>query len=324
VDAMPQNELGNQTRELFKSQYGEMNNADKFGQWVDKTLNDTTQTLTGTQAPAPVSANSSVADGAAKVQNGPGATTTPLSNEAGLGGEQHFVNASDMPPDVPLDTAQTEMGGVWQDGMAKSSVEPVKPLTVDANLEGMTQQQITELPPIDGSAGDLSTSFAQSDISGAVQGPPDLTGLGAATKEGISAGTKPITSAVATETGKVAAGEVTKTATGAVINESTKAVTGEVVKGATSTAAQNLASTAAANGVKGVATSATASVASGAASMGAGIAGGLAGGAIGEAIGGKTGGKVGSALGSALAAGMMLGPWGAVAALAISGIMELF
>lgn len=273
--------------------------------------------------------------------------------------EQHFVNASDLPADVPLDAAQTEMGGIWQSGPGPSPVKEVVPVDsmVQSGLKP-TAAQMAEVPVAPGEV-TLSpvNSFAKSDMGGAVQGPPDLTGvapvtdtlasgainetgkevtagavqegLGAVGKEGIAnVGKSTVVeagkNAVAAETGKAVAGETTKAIGSTVAGETTKAITNEVGKNITSSAAQNLASTAAANGVKSVATSATASVASGAASMGAGIAGGLAGGAIGEAIGGKTGGKVGSALGSALAAGMMLGPWGAVAALAISGIMELF
>jgi len=336
VDALPADKLGNETRALFNSEYSEMTNADKFGQWVDKSLNDTTQTLTGTQAPAPVSANSPVADGAVKLQNGPAATTTPLTPEAGLGGEQHLVNASDIPSDVPLDAVQSKAGGAWESGMGDSAVKEVTP--VDSMVQSGIKPNSAQMAEVPVHPGEVTidspvNSFANSDIGGAVQGPPDLTGLGAeATKEAVNAGAKPITTAAANEAAKTAVGETTKAAAGevtakvgtTVANEATKQITQEVGKEVTSSAAQNLASTAAANGVKSVATSATSSVASGAASMGVGLAAGLAGGAIGEAVGGKTGGKIGSTLASAAAAGMMLGPWGAVAAVAIAGIMELF
>ena len=336
VDAMPQNELGNQTRDLFKTNYSEMNNADKFGQWVDKTLNDTTQTLTGTQAPAAVSPNSPLAadplkaDGLLEAQTGPGAETTALAApEPGLDGVMH----------------QHQAGAEWSKGAMESGVverAPVDPSTIvqpttPEAVVGATQgpPDLTGVAPTDSLAPvtENLASGAVEEVGKEATSGIVKEGLGTVAKEtgktvGTEIGKSTVVEAgknvVAQETGKAVAGETTKVISSNVATEATKAITGEATKNITSSAAQNLASTAAANGVKGVATSATASVASGAASMGAGIAGGLAGGAIGEAVGGKTGGKVGSALGSALAAGMMLGPWGAVAALAISGIMELF
>jgi len=401
VDAMPNDKLGNETRALFAKDYHEMTNADKFGQWVDKNINSATETLTGTQAPAPVSMHSPAAP-TQSMQN-PSAAIDALGARPELGPmqQQYVKTLSDSQiKEVPgleglYKSAGKNNGTIYQG-------EGIDPNTTAGNWgdaggfsqgEGLTHGEMMAQPTKDGLLGVgkpgtrmLSPDQYESGVSfsdlppkppevvaqesmRSVQGQPapdtmglaegvrpdsfaeneaarlgneaiankvteggvdkaltvatgkmgEEVGLGAAKELGGEAGKSAVTSFT-----NSAATETTKEVGTTVVNEATAKITGEAAKSVTNSAAQNLAATAAANGTKAVAQSATSSAASSVSSLGAGIAGGMAGGAIGNEIAGPTGGKVGSALGSAIAAGAMTGPWGAVIALAIAGIMELF